>query len=171
MINWLIPAFLFVFGAVIGSFLNVCIVRIPHKQSIVSPASHCPACKTPIAFYDNIPLISYIVLAGKCRQCRSPISFQYFLVELLAPLITLALYYSFLNLGLAVFTLAAIFCYALLVITVIDLQHQIIPNSISLPGIPLFLLASMLLPWTDLKNSFLSGLTSSFQFPEILYFV
>ena len=134
MINWLIPALLFVFGAVIGSFLNVCIMRIPDKKSIVYPASHCPSCKTPIAFYDNIPLVSYILLAGRCRQCKTPISFQYFFVELLTPMITLVLYFSF---GLSlVFALAALFCYVLLVITVIDLQHQIIPNSISIPVHP-----------------------------------
>ena len=151
MINWLIPAALSVFGAVIGSFLNVCIVRIPDRKSIVYPASHCPSCKKPISFYDNIPLVSYILLAGRCRQCKAPISFQYFIIELVTPLITLMLYYTF---GLSpVFALAAIFCYALLVITVIDLQHQIIPDCISIPGIPVFLVSSLFLPWTDLKSS------------------
>jgi leader peptidase (prepilin peptidase)/N-methyltransferase len=151
MINWLIPALLFVFGAVIGSFLNVCIVRIPDRKSIVYPASHCPSCKKPIASYDNIPLVSYILLAGRCRQCKAPISFQYFIIELVTPLITLMLYNAF---GLSlVFALAAMFCYALLVITVIDLQHQIIPNSISIPGIPVFLASSLFLPWTDLLSS------------------
>jgi leader peptidase (prepilin peptidase)/N-methyltransferase len=151
MINWLIPAFLFVFGAVIGSFLNVCIIRIPEKKSIVYPASHCPSCKTPIAFYDNIPLVSYVLLAGRCRQCKTPISFQYFIVELLTPIITLVLYFSF-GFSLAG-ALAALFCYVLLVITGIDLQHQIIPDSISIPCIPLCLLSSLVLPWTDLKSS------------------
>jgi leader peptidase (prepilin peptidase) / N-methyltransferase len=151
MTNWLIPAFLFVFGAIVGSFLNVCIIRIPDKKSIVFPASHCPSCKTPIAFYDNIPLLSYILLAGRCRHCRTLISFQYFYVELLTPVITIILYLSF---GLSpAFALAALFCYVLLIITVIDFQHQIIPNSISIPGIPLFLLSSPFLPWTNLKNS------------------
>ena len=151
MSNWLIPAFLFAFGAVVGSFLNVCIIRIPDNKSIIFPASHCPSCKTSIAFYDNIPLLSYILLAGKCRHCKAPISFQYFLVELLTPVITLALFISF---GLSfAFVFAALFCYVLLVITVIDFQHQIIPDSISIPGIPLFLLSSPLLPWTNLINS------------------
>lgn len=151
MTNWLILSFLFVVGAVIGSFLNVCIIRIPDKKSIVSPASHCPSCKTFIAFYDNIPLLSYILLAGRCRHCKTPISFQYFLIELLTPVITIVLYFFF---GISpVFALATLFCYVLLVITVIDFQHQIIPNSISIPGIPLFLLTSPVLPWTNLKNS------------------
>jgi len=151
MINWLIPVALFVFGAVIGSFLNVCIVRIPDQKSIVYPASHCPSCKKPISFYDNIPLISYILLAGRCRQCNSPISFRYFFIELVTPLITLILYYSF---GLSpAFALATIFSYVLLVITAIDFQHQIIPNCISIPGIPVFLLSSLFVPWTDLKSS------------------
>ena len=80
MIDWLIPAFLFLVGSAIGSFLNVCIVRIPVKKSIISPPSHCPVCNKPISFYDNIPLISYIILNGSCRTCRTPIPFHYFCV-------------------------------------------------------------------------------------------
>lgn len=137
---------LFVLGGSVGSFLNVCIVRIPEKLSIVMPPSHCPRCKKPIAFYDNIPLLSYIILGGRCRNCKQPIPFRYFVVELLTAAALPGLYVWYgLTLPLA---LSFIFCAALIVITFIDLQLQIIPDVISLPGIPLFFLCSFVVPWT-----------------------
>ena len=138
---------LFLFGAVIGSFLNVCIVRIPEKISIVMPPSHCPQCKKPIAFYDNIPLVSYIILGGRCRNCKKPIPFLYFLVETLTAVLLPTLFFWF---GLTpALALSFIFCAALIVISFIDLKLQIIPNSISLPGIPLCFLCSFAVPWTN----------------------
>jgi len=137
---------LFLFGAVIGSFLNVCIVRIPEKISIVMPASHCPQCKKPIAVYDNIPMVSYIILGGRCRHCKLPIPFRYFLVETLTAVLLPTLYFWF-DLTLALPASFA-FCAALIVITFIDLKLQIIPDSISLPGIPLCFLCSFIVPWT-----------------------
>lgn len=151
MINLLIPALLFLVGAAIGSFLNVCIARIPENKSIISPPSHCPVCKKPIIFYDNIPLLSYIVLNGRCRTCRTPIPFYYFFIELLTPLITLVLY-GYFDLSIP-FLLACLFTYALIVITIIDYHHKIIPNVISLPGIPIGLLCSLFVPWTDIQSS------------------
>ncbi len=137
--------FLFLFGSVIGSFLNVCIVRIPGKLSVVLPASHCPACKTPIAWYDNIPLLSYLLLAGRCRSCRAAISLRYFFVELLTPCVLVFLYQRF---GLsAALPVAFIFSAALIVITFIDVQHQIIPDVITLPGIALCFAGSFIVPW------------------------
>jgi len=142
----LILILLFVLGGCVGSFLNVCIVRIPEKLSIVAPPSHCPKCKKPIAFYDNIPLVSYIILGGRCRHCKLPIPFRYFVVELLTAAVLPGLYvWSGLTLPLA---LSFIFCAALIVITFIDLQLQIIPDIISLPGIPLCFLCSFFVPWT-----------------------
>ena len=138
--------FLFLFGSVIGSFLNVCIVRIPGKLSIVLPASHCPACKTPIAWHDNIPLCSYILLGGRCRYCKAPISLRYFIVELLTPCVLVALYLWF---GLSpALPVAFAFSAALIVVTFIDLQHQIIPDVITLPGIVLCFACSFIVPWT-----------------------
>src|SRR5512137_2149459 len=84
-----------IFGALIGSFLNVCIFRLPKEESIVWPGSHCPHCKNPIKYYDNIPLISYLLLAGRCRYCRGPISFQYPLVEGITALSSLILFIKF----------------------------------------------------------------------------
>jgi len=142
----LILILLFVLGGSVGSFLNVCIVRIPEKLSIVMPPSHCPRCKKPIAFYDNIPLLSYMILGGRCRNCKQPIPFRYFVVELLTAAVLPGLYVWYgLTLPLA---LSFIFCAALIVITFIDLQLQIIPDMISLPGIPLCFLCSFVVPWT-----------------------
>ncbi len=155
------PFIIFIFGAVIGSFLNVCIARIPKRQSIVSPASHCPLCKTPIRFYDNIPLISYLFLRGCCRFCGERISPRYLIVELLMASLAVALFYWF-GLGVAFF-IYLIFVAALIVIAFIDLDARIVPDSISLPGIGLGLASAVaneqlsLNPWDvpSALNSFL----------------
>ena len=85
----------FVFGAIIGSFLNVCIVRLPKEKSIVQPSSHCVSCQKPIAWYDNIPFFSYVLLGGRCRFCKARISFRYFLVEFLTALTFVGLHRYF----------------------------------------------------------------------------
>jgi leader peptidase (prepilin peptidase)/N-methyltransferase len=133
---------IFLFGAVVGSFLNVCIVRIPRGDSIVHPPSHCPDCKTAIRFYDNIPLVSYFALLGRCRSCGETISSRYFFVELLTACLAVALYYQF-GFSLA-FLVSFIFVAALIVISFIDLDVRIVPDVISLPGIVAGLLFSVL---------------------------
>jgi leader peptidase (prepilin peptidase)/N-methyltransferase len=132
--------FAFILGAVVGSFLNVCIWRIPEGLSIVKPASHCPDCGHPIRFYDKHPLISYLILRGRCRACGGRISLRYPFVEVLTALMALLLFWKFgFNLK---FLAAFIFVSALILITFIDIDHQIIPDVISLPGIPIcFLMA------------------------------
>lgn len=126
--------FAFLFGAVIGSFLNVVILRLPLKgASIVFPASHCPQCKAPIGWYDNIPVLSYIILGGKCRGCKNSISLQYPLVELCMAMLSAALFQKF-NISFEFF-FYFLFAASLLVTIFIDLRHQIIPDSISLGGI------------------------------------
>ena len=132
----------FLFGAIVGSFLNVCILRIPKEESVVHPPSHCPACKNPIRFYDNLPLISYVMLLGRCRDCGERISPRYFAVELLMAALALALYYQF-GLGLAFFA-SFVFVAALIVISFIDLDVRIVPDVISLPGIVVGLLFSVI---------------------------
>jgi leader peptidase (prepilin peptidase)/N-methyltransferase len=125
--------FVFFLGALVGSFLNVCILRIPHGDSIVSPPSHCPKCKAAITFYDNIPLISYLVLRGRCRACGERISPRYFVVELLTAALAVALFDRF---GLSFsFFVGFAFVAALVVISFIDLDVRIVPDVISLPGI------------------------------------
>ena len=132
----------FLFGLVVGSFLNVCIVRLPREQSIVSPRSQCPRCRTLIRWYDNIPLVSFLALRGKCRSCGLPISWRYPLVELLNGLLYLWAFAAFGLTGEAGVVMAL--CSALLVITFIDLDHQIIPDVITLPGMVIGLLAAPL---------------------------
>ncbi|HET7392376.1 MAG TPA: prepilin peptidase [Candidatus Binatia bacterium] len=129
----LLPFIIFAFGAIVGSFLNVCIGRIPKDESIVWPPSHCPNCRKPIAVYDNIPLLSYVFLRARCRSCSQPISPRYFLVEFLMGVMALALYYQF-GLGFE-FLVGFVFIAALIVISFIDLDVRIVPDVISLPGI------------------------------------
>jgi leader peptidase (prepilin peptidase)/N-methyltransferase len=145
---------LFILGSLIGSFLNVCIYRIPRNLSIVSPASRCPSCNTPIKPYDNIPVISFILLGGKCRICSAGIPFRYPLVEFLNAMLYVFVFYRF---GFAWHTaLYAILCSALIVITFIDLDFQIIPDVITLPGILIGIVAgSLLMPDPFIRDSLL----------------
>ncbi|MBI1911899.1 MAG: prepilin peptidase [Deltaproteobacteria bacterium] len=141
----------FVFGAVIGSFLNVCIHRLPLGLSVVSPPSRCPKCERHIPFYDNIPIFSYFILMGKCRNCGSPFSFRYALIELLTGAFAVFLFLKF---GLTIELFAYfLFVSALIVITFIDLEHQIIPDIISLPGIAIGFALSFILPFPGVLNS------------------
>jgi leader peptidase (prepilin peptidase)/N-methyltransferase len=150
--------FALVFGAVVGSFLNVCIFRLPAEASIVKPRSQCPYCHHPIRNRDNIPLISFIILRGKCRDCGGKISWHYPLVELITALLALLLFLKF---GLTLnFLIFFIFTAVLIVITFIDLDHQIIPDILTLPGIPIFCLAAIFLlkiPWLEALLGLLIG--------------
>jgi leader peptidase (prepilin peptidase)/N-methyltransferase len=148
--------FSIIFGGLVGSFLNVCIFRLPKGQSIIWPGSHCPHCGKPIKVYDNITVISYILLMGKCRHCKKPISIQYPLVEGITALCSLFLIMKY---GASVsYLFYFAFASALIVITVIDLYHQIIPDAISLPGIGVGLIASFILPQIAFLNSLIGVL-------------
>ena len=139
--GYLVIILLAIFGSVVGSFLNVCIFRIPADKSIILPASHCVNCHHPIKFYDNIPIISYLILRGRCRNCNIKISPVYPAVEFLTATLSVLL---FLKYGLTLqYLLTFIFSSSLVVITFIDLEHQIIPDIITLPGIPLFFLSAI----------------------------
>ncbi len=131
-------------GLIVGSFLNVCIYRMPQEQSVVWPRSFCPSCKHPIAWYDNIPLLSYVGLAGKCRHCRAGIHWRYPVVEALSTVATVAVLGRF-GPG-AKGALYLVFVWALIVVSFIDLEHQIIPDEISVGGLVLGLLLSALAP-------------------------
>ncbi|MCD4670170.1 MAG: prepilin peptidase [Actinomycetia bacterium] len=121
----------FICGIVVGSFLGVVIYRIPRKLSIISPGSYCPGCKTKIAFYDNIPLISHMVLKGRCRNCGAKISLSTFLVELVTGLLFVLNFFYF---GLSIQMIAGIIlCSALIAVSFIDIEFRIIPNIIVLP--------------------------------------
>jgi leader peptidase (prepilin peptidase) / N-methyltransferase len=154
------PVFLIfsaVFGAIVGSFLNVVILRLPDdRQSIVYPASHCPRCSSPLHWYENIPIISYLLLRGRCSHCQERISLQYPLVELMMAVLAAALMYKFqLSVAAAGYFL---FCAALLVIIVIDIHHQIIPDVISLPGIILGVVFSFISPTVTWQSSLIGVL-------------
>ncbi len=137
--------FVFLVGSAVGSFANVLIYRIPRKESIVRPGSRCPECGTGIRFYDNIPIVSYIFLRGRCRSCGAGIPWRYPMVEAVNGLLYLGLVMRF---GLSLYTLLLTpFVTALVVITFIDLDHRIIPNVISLPGIAAGLILSFLPTW------------------------
>lgn len=147
----------FVFGTIVGSFLNVCIIRLPRSKSVISPPSHCPQCQSPIRFYDNIPILSYLILLGKCRQCQVTISPQYPLIELIGGTFSLAFILRY-GVSLQYFIYFAFFS-ALVVIAFIDLRHQIIPDIISLFGILAGLLSSLILPQLSILDSALGILT------------
>lgn len=151
------PIVSIIFGALVGSFLNVCIIRLPKEESIIVPGSHCPHCKTHIKFYDNIPLISYLLLGAKCRYCHETISLQYPLIEGVTAISSLLLFIKFGPSASYLFYFS--FVSALIIITVIDLFHQIIPDVISLPGIGVGLLASLVVPHQTFFNSLIGMLS------------
>ena len=148
--------FVALLGAALGSFLNVLIYRLPEEKSIIFPASNCPHCRKPIRFYDNIPVVSFILLKGRCRVCRGKISFRYPLVELITAVFSLLLFWKF---GISFkYLFSFIFVCALIVITFIDLDHQIIPDVITLPGIPIFFLAALFVMGLRFQDAFLGFL-------------
>jgi len=152
-------------GAAVGSFLNVCIGRIPEGLSIISPPSRCPRCGHPIRFYDNIPVVSFLMLGGKCRNCREKISFRYPLVELLTALFAWLLFDRF---GLTpAFPSAFVFVCTLIVISFIDFDHQIIPHVLTLGGIPVFAVLAVLFMGLTVIDSFLGIMIGA----GVLYFV
>lgn len=155
-----VQIFSFILGAVLGSFLNVCIYRLPREESIAFPPSHCTSCNNSIKFYDNIPILSYLILGGKCRNCSMRIFPTYPIIELISAVLTLLAVRQF---GISMDTLFYIvLIYSLIVITFIDLEHLIIPNVITFPGIGVGIIfnliitnwgyASTLLNTPDLKN-------------------
>ena len=159
--NWCLMPFdyycfigvLFVLGTVIGSFLNVCIYRIPAGLSIVTPRSRCPHCETPIKWYHNIPILSWVLLKGKCAYCSAAVPVRYLLVEALTGILFALFFFRFAF--HAVTPVILLLVAALVVITFIDLDHQIIPDVISLPGIPIGFLCSFFVPWVSWQESLL----------------
>ena len=133
-----------VFGLCIGSFLNVCIHRLPLKQSVVHPRSRCPDCGYALRWYDNLPVVSYAALRGRCRSCSRPISVQYPIVEIATAVIFVLHWYAF---GPTIMLpVRLVFASALVVLFMIDLEHQILPDVITLPGIVSGVVLSLFLP-------------------------
>jgi leader peptidase (prepilin peptidase) / N-methyltransferase len=156
-------------GLMIGSFLNVCIYRLPRRESIVWPASHCTACQRPLAWFENIPIIGWVALRGRCRTCASRISAVYPLVELTTGVVFAG--------GVLVYGLSPLlfvrlaFACALIVLFVIDLQHRILPNVITLPGIAAGFVASVFLPpgWLSSAIGIVAGGGILFAIAEAYY--
>lgn len=153
-------------GSMAGSFLNVCIHRMPRGESVVFPPSHCPHCGYAIPWYLNIPLVTWIYLRGKCRNCGAPISVRYFLVELLTALLFLFCWLTYGHYSAAVAVVFCILLAGLIVATFIDFEHLIIPDEITLGGIVVGLLASFLVP--ELHNTGNSALALQRSFIGVL---
>ena len=141
---WFAPLAMVLIGLCVGSFLNVCIYRLPLKQSVVWPASRCPGCGHELAWFDNIPVASYLVLRGRCRTCRLPISMRYPIVEALTAAMFLWHWTVFGPTPLLLVRL--VFACALIVLFAIDLDHQILPDMITLPGIVVGFACSWFVP-------------------------
>ena len=161
--------FLILLGLIIGSFLNVLIYRMPIGKSIVKPRSYCPQCKKPIKFYDNIPVISFIVLQGKCRGCKTRISLQYPLVEIFTAF-TFWISYSFYFSISPIYTLfTIIFLCIIVVLAIIDFKYMILPDEFTIGGGILFLIYSFFNPFITYKDAFISAFGSALAF-TLLYF-
>lgn len=144
-------------GLAVGSFLNVCIHRMPRGRSVVAPASRCPVCAQPIRWYDNIPVVSFLLLRGRCRSCRAPISFVYPTVEIVTCALFLFHYWHF---GLQPLLVPRLLlACALVVLFVVDLDHRVLPNVITMPGIVAGFVFSLFMPpgWTASAAGILIG--------------
>src|ERR1043166_862084 len=147
---------MFLLGCMVGSFLNVCIHRMPAGQSVVSPPSHCPYCKYAIPWYLNLPLITWLYLRGKCNNCGAPIAIRYFLVELLTGALFLASWIAFGHQSAWLALIYAGFLAGLIVATFIDFEHFIIPDEITIGGMVVGFICSFLFPRLHHQTS-LSG--------------
>lgn len=139
-------AWIFWLGCMVGSFLNVCIYRMPLNLSVVKPPSHCPHCKYSIPWYLNVPLLTWLILRGKCKNCRAPISVRYFLVELLTGLMFLAAWIAFGRQSPAVALVYCLILAGLITATFIDLEHFIIPDEITIGGMVVGFVLSVIVP-------------------------
>jgi leader peptidase (prepilin peptidase)/N-methyltransferase len=151
----------FVLGIIVGSFLNVCIHRLPSGQSIISPPSHCPHCRYSLPWYLNIPLVTWLWLRGRCKNCGAPITVRYFLVELLTGALFLA---SWLTFGRQSSALVLVYCLVLaglIAASFIDFEHFIIPDEITFGGVATGFLCSLLLPRLHGRETFIGGVAQS----------
>lgn len=166
--QYIISAWIFLFGSAIGSFLNVVISRIPQDESIFKPASHCPKCDTPLKPYDNIPILSWLILRAKCRSCKKPISARYPLVELGTALLFLVIYQVF---GLSWEFISFISLGSLLIgVSLIDIDTQLIPDSVLITGAVIGVSLALFGDAISIENSLLGGVVMSGTFFLIAQF-
>ena len=160
-----LEAAVFAYGLCFGSFLNVCIYRLPLGKSVVTPRSVCPHCGDMIPLYHNLPVLSWLILRGKCRSCRQPISPRYLVVELLTGMLFLACYFHF---GLTLATLkCAVLGYLLLGLIFTDAETKLLPDTLTLPGLALGIAFSLVVPVHDLASRIMPGLVSTAMRTEI----
>jgi len=155
--NPLVALFLAAFGLAVGSFLNVCIYRLPRRESLSFPASHCTSCQRPLDWFENVPVFGWLALRGRCRTCRAAISPLYPIVEAITAGIFVAGYWIY---GLTpLLAVRVLFACAMIVLFAIDLRHRILPNAITLPGVAAGLLFSIFLPpgWLSSLIGLLAG--------------
>ncbi len=149
---------IFVLGLAFGSFLNVCIYRLPLGLSVVSPRSACPACKRPIGLYDNVPVLSWLILRGRCRHCKARISPRYLAIELLTAFLFLGCYAYF---GFTLATLKyCVFGFLLLGLIFTDAETKLLPDKLTLPGLALGMVFSLAVPVRDVASQFLPGVVN-----------
>lgn len=169
MPTWLVLLTITLLGLCIGSFLNVCAYRLPLGESVVHPRSRCTSCGRMLTWFDNLPVVSWVVLGGRCRTCRKPVSWMYPAVEIATALLFVVTYLTY---GLTLLSLVrVIFGCALIVLFVTDLQHKILPNVITLPGIVIGLVCSVFLPpgWVSSLIGILVGGGVLFAIAEVYY--
>jgi leader peptidase (prepilin peptidase)/N-methyltransferase len=169
MMNATIIVFMLAMGLAIGSFLNVCIYRLPRKESLMSPGSHCTTCDRPLTWFENVPVVSWVVLRGRCRTCQTRIAAQYPLVEAITGGVFVAAYliYGWTPLLAA----RLLFACAMIVLFVIDLHHRILPNVITLPGVVAGFVLSFFLPpgWRSSLIGVIAGGGVLFAIGEAYY--
>src|SRR5277367_595648 len=151
----------FMLGCIVGSFLNVCIYRMPLELSVISPPSHCPHCRYSIPFYLNIPLVTWLTLRGRCKNCGAPISPRYFIVELFTGVAFLSCWLAFGAKSPGLALVYSVFLAGLLVATFIDFEHFIIPDEITIGGMVAGFAASFFLPSLHDTDSFGAGMLRS----------
>jgi leader peptidase (prepilin peptidase)/N-methyltransferase len=151
-------AAIFALGLAFGSFLNVCIYRLPLGISVVTPRSACPKCKQGIALYDNMPVLSWLILRGRCRHCKAPISPRYLIIEMMTGGLFVACYWYF-GLSLATLKFCA-FGFLLLGLIFTDAETKLLPDKLTLPGLALGLVFSLIVPVNDLISQFLPGMVN-----------
>jgi leader peptidase (prepilin peptidase)/N-methyltransferase len=169
MPTWLVLLTITLLGLCIGSFLNVCAYRLPLGESVVHPRSRCTSCGRVLTWFDNLPVVSWVVLGGRCRTCRKPVSWMYPAVEIVTALVFVVTYLTY---GLTPLSLVRVtFGCALIVLFVTDLQHKILPNVITLPGIAAGFAASLFLPpgWLSSLIGILAGGGILFAIAEAYY--
>ncbi len=153
-----LASMIFVLGLAFGSFLNVCIYRLPLGLSVVRPGSTCPKCNEPIAFYDNIPILSWLILRGRCRNCHTRISPRYLVVEMVTGLLFLACYWHF---GWTLSMLKyCVLSFLLLGLIYTDAETKLLPDKMTLPGLALGIVFSILVPVNDMASQFLPGMVN-----------